>query len=436
MRRWLAAATLLLASLWAAQARANPADAFGFGARSTALGGAATAAADDTSANYYNPAALARGDALRLELGYRLVQPRLKLSGGDLAVDKVSGFEGGVVLPGELWGHRVAASVGLYLPDARLTRVRALPERQPRFALYDNRPQRLIISASLAVELWDDLYVGAGLTFLSNAEGEVLVSGVVNATDETQTTLFSGVDVGFPSVRYPAVGVLWAPGRWRLGATFRQEFSLALDLTLRVDGQIAIGSTLIDGAFRVRSRNVNLFSPRQYAVGVAYEAPRWLVSLDLSYLEWRHFPAPTAILDLALEVPGLPLTLPPALQPQAPHFRDILVPRIGGEWRWLDGPHLGLTLRGGYFYEPSPAPDQPGVTNYVDSDKHGLSAGVGLRFSEWTEVLPGPLLLDLTGQVIVMPSRVYRKDDPADPVGDYEAAGIFWGGSMAWRFLF
>ena len=46
-------------------------DAYGYGARAPAMAGAATAATDgDSSATYYNPAALASADEIRLDLGY------------------------------------------------------------------------------------------------------------------------------------------------------------------------------------------------------------------------------------------------------------------------------------------------------------------------------------------------------------------------------
>ncbi len=421
-------------------AAANPLDAFGFGARAIGLGGAATASVDDFSANYYNPAALARLDGLRLELGYIAVKPSLSINGGDLGVDEPAGFQGGMTLPGKLLGRRLAFSVGIYLPDSRITRVRALPQRQPRFALYDNRPQRLVITASGSVEVLDDLFLGFGLTFLSDTAGQVDIDGIVSASDVGDTELLSAINVALPAVRYPSFGLLYAPGPWRFGLTWREEFSLSIDLAVAVRGDVVFGDqqTVIaeDGSFSVRSVNTNLFSPRQIALGGAYEAERWMVSADLTWLQWSQFPTPTSTVTVNLDVPGLPLEIPPSAVPEDPNFRDILVPRVGAEWVAVDGEQVGVTLRGGYFYEPTPAPDQRGATNFVDNDKHGLSAGLGLRFSDWTEIFPRPIVLDLAVQYIVMPQRVYQKDDPADPVGDYTAQGHLLGGALTCRFLF
>ena len=65
-------------------ANANPIDAFGLGARGAALGGAQTASADDSSANYYNPALLVSLEDIHIDVGYRLASPTLELGGADV----------------------------------------------------------------------------------------------------------------------------------------------------------------------------------------------------------------------------------------------------------------------------------------------------------------------------------------------------------------
>ncbi len=209
-------------------AAANPLDAFGFGARGMGVGGAMTALTDDVSANYYNPAGLATAAGLRLDMGYTLVAPRLRLNDGEQGVDQSRGFQGGVLLPGTLFGHRVGFSVGLHLPDERVSRVRALPERQPRWVLWDNRPQRIVITSSAAVELTDGLTVGAGVTYLANTRGALKLEGDVNLFDAEQTQLLSAVDAKLASVRTANVGLLYRHGPWRFGAVWRQDFRLIL----------------------------------------------------------------------------------------------------------------------------------------------------------------------------------------------------------------
>lgn len=439
--RWASAGVALALMIPAAPALANPLDAFGFGARSIALGGAVTASVDDFSATYYNPAALAALDDLRFELGYLAVEPSLTLNGGDLDVDSPRGFQGGLTLPGRLFDHRVAVSVGLYLPDDRVTRVRALPQSQPRFELFDNRPQRIVITSAFAFEVFTDVYLGAALTYLSNTSGVLDIQGTVHLTDEERSRLTSAVDVNLEAIRYPSAGVAYAPRRGlQLGAAWREEFSLALDLDVDVHGQIVTGPServlVEDGRFVLHSRNHNLFSPRQVSIGAAWKARDWLVGADVAWLQWSRFRSPTAHIDIELSLEPINFQVPAPDPPEDPRFHDIFVPRIGAEYALVDGPRLGLVARVGYFYEPTPAPDQPGRTNYVDSDKHGTSAGLGFRVSDVTEVFPKPIRLDVAVQAVFLEPRRYVKDDPADPVGDYEAAGYTLGAAGTLSFLF
>ena len=299
----------------ATAAHANPLDEFGFGARGVAMGGAVVSTARDVSAGYYNPAGLAAADHLRLDLGYTYTAPTLTLNGQDVNVDRVSGVQGGMLLPGTLFGHRVAFSLLVHLPDDRITRLRALRQSQPRFEVYDNRPQRIVITSSAAVQLVGDLYFGAGVTYLSNTHGVLDVEGTVHATDASRTRLRSAVDVDLAAVRSPSFGLMYRPGdHWRFGAAWREAFSLALDLDVDVHGRVVTGpedTTLVEnGRFFLNSINHNLFSPRQIVAGLTYESDVMSVAFDLGYLQWSGFPASTATIDLKLELDPIPFTIP------------------------------------------------------------------------------------------------------------------------------
>ncbi|MCA9562245.1 MAG: hypothetical protein KC561_02090, partial [Myxococcales bacterium] len=81
----------------------------------------------------------------------------------------------GLVLPGEVLGIRFGAGFLMYLLDDRVTRVRSLPQQQPRFVLYDNRIQRLHIAANFAIEPVEHLFIGGGLTFMAHTSGRLNV---------------------------------------------------------------------------------------------------------------------------------------------------------------------------------------------------------------------------------------------------------------------
>jgi len=402
------------------------------------MGSAYTAVADDSSAHYYNPAGLARQRDIRFDLGYAYHDPRLRFDGGDADVDLVKGLQLGVVLPGELLERRFGVGLSMMLLDDRVTRVRALPQQQPRFVLFDNRPQRLYITANFAFEPVDHLFIGGGVTFMANTSGRLNVAGVVSLDVPEETVLQGSVDVDIESARYAQAGILYAPDApWSLGLTFRQEYFLDLQLGTFVSGDItsdALGGdplVLVEGAsFLFDSFNANLFSPMQLVLGASYDFGRVLLSADVGWYRWSRFRAPASDVLIELDLGDLAFDIPPIDPIENPAFSDVVVPRIGVEGSVIEADHFALQVRGGYFFEDSPAPDQPGLTNYADSAKHGLSFGLGLDFIDFSSVLPKPLELDLALLYVRMVEREYLKDDPADLVGDYSIDGHIFGASM------
>jgi hypothetical protein len=96
------------------------------------------------------PRSSPRARDIRIDVGYQLAHPRLTVDGRDTGVDASRGLAIGLAVPGQLLGARLAVGAGLFLPDQHITRTRTLASSQPRFALYDNRPQRLFLAANLA----------------------------------------------------------------------------------------------------------------------------------------------------------------------------------------------------------------------------------------------------------------------------------------------
>ena len=425
----VATASLLLAA--AGAARANPMDAFGVGSRATAMGGAATAASEDSSANYYNPAGLVRGRDLRIDIGYRYAQPLLRMNGRDVGVDASRGFLIGLVAPGHIGAFRFAFGASLWLPDQRLTRVRSLPFDQPRFVMFDNRPQRLYLAANLAIQIVPGLYIGGGLTFMSRTAGQLFLKGSVAVSDPDASSLVSKIDVDLQAVRYPQAGILWEPTPWlSVGVTYRHSFVLNLDQQFRIDGSIGnpgLAPVVESGYFAAHSVSTDLFQPWQLTGGAALQLKRTLlVTFDLTFARWSEFPIPAANLTLGLDV-GIyndRVMLPPSRSYPSSGFHDIVIPRAGIEWRAWEWSKVAIDLRGGYSYEPTPVPEQSGESNFADSDKHTFSVGAGVELRNLTAILPRPLTIDAHFAATYLPPRENLKIDALDPVGDFVADGV------------
>lgn len=441
-----AALIAVLAALWGSRARANPIDAFGIGSRGIAMGGAQTALARDSSANYYNPAGLVAGRAMSIDVGYLFAQPWLRLNRRDLEVDQTRGITAGLTAPGSIGPFRFAFGVLLFLPDERVSRVRAVARDQPRFIYYDNRPQRIYLATNLAVQIIPGLYVGAGATFMSRTKGFVELTGKLSFPDpDVSSDMRLDLDVDLKALRYPQAGILWEPLGWlSVGVTYRHRFVLELEQIFNISGNVVSedGRTIIlpDGFFGIASYSTNLYQPRQVVIGLAARpSPRLTVSFDLTWSQWSDFINPGSRLQMETELGPFNDLVQLGSQPAPPDpgFRDTWSPRLGVEWVAFTGSFLHLNLRAGYVYEPSPAPEQRSRSmNLVDNHKHHVSFGLGLSLVGLLATPERPIDLDLHVAYLHLASRRHRKFDPVDPVGDYVSDGCLVSAGMTLRLRF
>lgn len=427
----LAAATT---AFFGTPAFANPHDTFGFGSRGPAMGNAVSADVSDVSANYYNPAGLARARGLELSLGYFRASHHLSTNDVDNQVDPVKGLVFGLVAPGELFGVKFAFGLGVHLPDDRISRVRAFRQEQPRWELFDNRNQRLTLAANLAVSPTDWLQLGAGLSFMSSTVGRLDITGSANIFAPQQSQLRHEVDADLTAIRYPQLGARVALSeRVALAAVYRHEFKLGLDLSANLEGDI---SGLTTAKYDLTTSSVNNFLPRQVVLGASWlVTDRVRVNADFTWIEWSAYVAPVANLTVGLDIPppkgGWPASISPPETP-APirisplRMHDRLVPHLGVEWKALDHRRVKGFVRAGYEHQKTPIAAQTGSVSYIDRDRHTGSLGLGVIWVNPGEVLPGSLAVDAHAQLSVLPEAVTTKANPADLVGDFLAGGTIW----------
>jgi long-subunit fatty acid transport protein len=426
---------------FAATASANPLDTFGFGSRGAAMADAQAADAQDFSANYYNPAGLAGARSFEIAIGYFRATHELETNGKSNGVDPVSGLVGGLVLPGKIFGVPVAFGLGLHVPDDRLSRVRDLPQTEPRWELYDNRNQRVYLAANIAFRPWKWLEIGGGLSFMAATTGTLDISGEANILAVNSSQVRHEVDASLGAIRYPQIGARVAlSNRAALALVYRGEFSLNLNLTAHLLGEIATGTGqgqgLTTAYYALQSASIDAYLPQQVVFGGSFlPHDRLKVNVDFTWVNWSAYITPVANLDVALDIPppkgGWPNGIrPPTVPIKTPVvplvMSDRIVPHVGLEWRAFDRGKFAGFLRAGYSYQKSPVGPQNGITNYVDRDRHTIAIGAGIRVDKPVTVLPGDVRFDVHAQVDVLPTAITTKSDPADLVGDYSAGGYIW----------
>jgi long-chain fatty acid transport protein len=455
MRAVTTSIALGIALFSAANAHANEPDTYGLGSRSSALAGAVTADARDFSATYYNPACLVAesrekgsSPSLSLSLGYSHIYNRLRINDADNHISDAHGISGGLVARGTVLGVPVAFGLGTFLPDDGLSRIKALRQETPRWALYDERATILFLSADLAISPLPWLSVGGGVAFLAATRGAFQIRGTANVLSPYDSQLEHEVNADLTSVRYPHLGLRAKVGDLGfVGLSYRGETKLKLSIDAHLGGIVDFSGIQVPLQYTLESRTLDEFLPQQIALGVSFRKVRDLtVNLDVVWVNWAAYESPTAQTKAHLAIvppPGAPITLPGDPKPTVvvdPSFHNRIVPRIGiegivplaGAPRRVQGRTderrlLELALRAGYAFEASPVPDQIGITNFVDADRHIVTAGLGFALNAPTSILPGTLHLDFHSYAAMLPERTTHKDNPADFIGDYRASGSMLG---------
>lgn len=427
---------------------ANPLDMFGSGARGASMGGAQTAASNDASANYYNPALLATLEGTEIDIEYRYALPRLRLNGKDLGVDEARGTRLALAMTGSLAGLKVASGVSAYLPDQSLSRIRSLSEQQPRFVLYDNRPQRIFLGVNFAVQLSEKLSVGGGLGYLTTTQGDLALRGRVGFPDASDSDLRLAIDVDVATLAYPVAGIAYQLRPWlRVAASYRGGVQPTTDLAVNIEGDIGaegLEPIVADAKVALRSISLSHFQPSEFNAGVdALLSERLRVAADVSYIRWSQFANPAARLDSEFNLGQFTeLIEPPEDAVLAlTRFHDVVIPRLGVEWLVHrrgspSEPGREVHLRGGYSYEPSPAPEQIDRTNFIDNDKHTGSLGLGLTLHELSSILVRPISFDGSFAFTSLAERKHRKLSPVDRIGDLRSSGSVWQAILSSRMRF
>ena len=260
---------------------------------------------------------------MEISVGYVNVDQSLSIDGKDSGVDPVRAIVAGVVAPGTVAGIPFAFGFGLHLPDDRLSRVRALPQDQPRWELYDNRNQLLYLAANLAISPWPWLQIGGGASFLSSTTATLDISGQANIYTSDSSQLRSSVAADLTAVRYPQAGVRVALGdKLAFAVVYRGQFSLDLDLKASIRGNI---SGLTTAVYDLQTDSVNNFLPQQLVVGGSWKiGPSLRADLDLTWVNWSAYVPPVSDVSVVLNIPppkgGWPANITPPTTP-APHDR-------------------------------------------------------------------------------------------------------------------
>jgi len=399
VKRSLLALVLCLAASPAALG--NVPDLFGVGSRAIARGGAFTAVADDFSAVYYNPAGLTQHEGATFTLAPTLVSADLWLRDPGLPAESVRlpsahGVHAGVVAPiGRLVDlEGLWFGLSLYAPYSFVLDAEVPPRADTRYLpVFHDAWRRVSATVAVAYDIAGVVSVGLGIDLFMDLGGRNVIK-VGSREHQWNEDEQVEIDLIRELTMDPALfaGVHATLTDWlRVGVSYRMEERADTSFD---PNDVRLGNFDVDMELKL----ANFYRPHQITLGVAL-APHPLidVSLDAALQLWSGY------LD------------PHARRPD-PAFSDVVVPRVGV----AVSPTDWLGASAGYFFHATPVPDQTGETNLVDSDRHGLSAGLSLDLRG----LCVPLTLEAHLQVQLLSERTTTKDLAQIPDADPETAGL------------
>ncbi len=332
-----------------------------FDAREVGRGDTGAASDYEPSSIYYNVGGIALGDGTRIELSGSLVAPFTTFNQtGGTSTDTNTSPQ---VLPAVFVSHRindvVSAGIGFYTPFGSAI---SWPDDAPTLdAAHTVSLRTYFITPAVGVNLgrWiPGLTIGGGVD-------------VVPATFELTRDIYFGTDRGTADLGATAFGIGGRAGAMyrvealpelSFGAMWRSSVKLDYTGTGNFDAPAPYRSSLPpDGPI---SSTIKL--PQQWTVGAAYRPVDELeIEADLVWTDWSVFKS----LDI-----NVPANAASGSQPlaTAENYTNTFSVRAGAEY-WL--PDLGLGLRAGYIYDPTPVPSASLTPQLPDDDRHEVTLG-------------------------------------------------------------
>jgi long-chain fatty acid transport protein len=436
MKKVLICLTLLL--FVSAPAFAGSVDTFGIGAKATSLGGAVGASVDDVFSVYYNPAGLSKLDGPTTSVGIQMLDPDLKaddytVSGGNYvqeALDVSTGplGNGGALATSNNLGEvsptsfsdksdnlfvptlgyaqpitdNISVGVAAYLPFGLDVKWSDNPTDNPGADnVYHSYYMREVISPTVSYKLNDQWSFGFGVSLGKSKAGDKMrlnypvaptdvfgagagvvsdtydpavaagLAGVSAAAAELYTglALTHAVDNGYVEVELEDkfnyslnFGAMYNPNDiFAIGLTFRGRAEADFEGDIKING---VEHTDIEQDYD---------HPEQVQIGVQVKPLDNLsLEMDVVWTRWSINDEQKTTFDQPL------LGLLPSKTSRR-DWNNTNQVRLGLEWQYNEM----VALRTGYFYDPSPIPDDTFDMMWPDGDRKTYSAGVGLAFGNF-----------------------------------------------------
>ncbi|OMH41247.1 OmpP1/FadL family transporter [Desulfurobacterium indicum] len=347
-------------------------DTFGIGSAETALGGAYSATADDPYAVYYNPAGLMQLEGQIVSFGFEVLDPTLRIhdftavdGGGNAVLPSdvtFSDVSDTLLVPFAGYGAKInenfALGIAAYVPYGLHIKWNSDPSVNPAaYNCFESYYIRGVVTPTVAFRLTDNLTFGFGVSLGRSDAG-------------TQRRIYAPT---LPSLNNKIIKSEFSDNfnvSYNFGLMYKPSKKVALGLTYRSRAKTDFtGSVEIEGTSYYTNATTKIDHPEQIQGGIRY-TPDDKLSIELDVV-WTHWSTIDKYV-VSFETPILGKTHEVFVR----DWQDTRQVRVGVSYAVNDV----VTLRGGYFYDPSPIPDHTFDMAWPDADKKTYSFGAGFNF--------------------------------------------------------
>ena len=162
----------------------------------------------------------------------------------------------------------------------------------------------------------------------------------------------------------------------QFGLTYKSEMELNYEGSLTASGLNDAGGTtysaLFGGSYYNTKFQTDVTIPQSIVLGYSFTPDKkWRFNFDIDWTDWSALESENV--TFPDETNATRVATLKALTDSDRDWKSVFSYQLGGEYNWSEA----LALRAGYFYNPTPIPEENFDTSIPIADVHGVNLGFG-----------------------------------------------------------
>ncbi len=386
------------------------------GSRSSGMGGAFAAIANDPSAIFFNPAGILQLRGTNIMLGTKLIMPQASFRGPSPSIQPWK-TESQVFTPSHFYithsfNEDLAVGLGFNNPYGLGTTWD--DNWVGRFVAVNTRLRTFNFTPVVAYKITDNIMVSAGLIY---SYADVIItrkSDLSPFQGEASVELEGDEKAAFG---YTAGILIKATDEFTIGAALRSNVNYEFSGTATTTGPSQVAAQLPNGDI-----TATLTTPLNLTVGLGYQfSPEFTASADFQYVNWSSFDS--------LKVNFVDPKYSDLASPR--EYKNCYIARLGFQYNYDES----LDLRAGVLYDNAPTPSDRMEPSLPDNDRIGISLGLGYKLTESLTVDFSYLYLRVLERTITDSKVNYSGNAGFAPLnGTYNVLVNLFGMSLSYNF--